>query len=128
MIHCVIVRAGLPLGVMAAQIIHAAGESAAGLPDSNTRALAVEARSDGEMYETLDRIRERGLAHVEIHEPDAPYKGALLAIGIRPVAKGCLKFLQHLPLIKSRSGSSEKEQQVPNLQVAGSSPAPSSNA
>ncbi len=109
-VHAVVVLAGLPLGVMAAQIIHAAGESAVisfgRKPDSYTHALAVEARSDDEMNVTLSKAAERGIMAVPIHEPDAPYNGALLAIGFAPIERSKLKWLQHLPLIKSRLGSS----------------------
>lgn len=31
------------------------------------------------------QLQKRGIRHVAIHEPDAPYHGALTAIGLAPV-------------------------------------------
>lgn len=121
--HCVIVRPNLGAGLLAAMVIHAAGESSPGnLPDT-THALALQARTVDELEAAVQLIRARGLRCVEVREPDAPWNGALMAIGIEPVERARLRFLQHLPLVRSCPSSSAKEQQVPNLQVAGSSPA-----
>ena len=126
--HCVIVRPGLDRGMLAAQILHAAAESADGLHDSRTHALAVEARSDEELRAMLEQARSRGLRCVEVVEDTPPWTGAIMAVGIAPTAKNDLRFLQHLPLIKEpRRGSSEKEHRLSKAEVAGLSPAPGSS-
>lgn len=122
--HCVIVRPALERGLLAAMIVHAAGESSMGRADSRTHALALEARSVEELEATATEAERRGLAPVRIVEPDAPWNGQLMAVGIPPHYRDRLRWLQHLPLI--RSGSSEKEHRPPRPEVAGSSPAPSS--
>ena len=122
LVHCVIVRPGLDRGMLAAQVLHAAAESADGLHDARTHALALEARSEEELLAMLAEVRARGLRGVEGVEDDPPWSGVLMAIGISPTAKDNLNFLRHLPLIKTRPGSSEKEHCF-TAEVAGSSPA-----
>lgn len=96
-----VVRADLPHGIQAAQIIHAAGESSPGhLPDG-TFAVALAARDELHLALVAERLRARGIAFVAIHESDAPYAGALMALGLAPGRKEQLRrHLSSLPLLR----------------------------
>lgn len=102
MTHYCVVRGDLPRGVLAAQLIHAAGESSPGeLPDG-THAVALEARSLEELQTIESKLKERGIPHQAIREPDAPWDGELMAIGIEPVEDRCVlkKVTSSLPLLR----------------------------
>lgn len=141
-----IVRADLPKGIQAAQVIHAAGESSpGGLPDG-TYAIALSVPDEPALAREAERLRARGfvrvqpraaeaearpqgfwarcvaatrqlgrvlldflwppapidrLAFVPIYEPDAPYHGALMAIGVVPARKEALRrHLSSIPMLK----------------------------
>jgi hypothetical protein len=83
--HYCIVRDDLPRGVLAAQLIHAAGESSERVV-SGTHAVALAAKDEAHLSRIEAKLQRRGIAHTAIREPDAPYNGALMAIGIEPVA------------------------------------------
>lgn len=94
-----------------AQLGHAAGVSAAAwalehhspLPD-NTHVVAVEARDEDHLEELEARARLKGLPVFAIREPDAPYNGALMALGIGPILKKRMEVvLRGLPLLGSTS-------------------------
>ncbi|MEM6989818.1 MAG: peptidyl-tRNA hydrolase [Myxococcota bacterium] len=102
MTHYVIVRDDLPRGVVAAQVIHAAGHSVRGELPERTHAVALAAR-DREDLERLERqLIQRSIAHRAIREPDAPWCGALMAIGIAPVRdrRSLRRVLGSLPLLR----------------------------
>lgn len=79
-------RADLPRGVLAAQVVHAAGESSPGALPPNTTAVVLSVRSEAHLERIEARLVAGGVAHRAIREPDAPWQGALMAIGICPVA------------------------------------------
>ncbi|MCB9569401.1 MAG: hypothetical protein H6710_19660 [Myxococcales bacterium] len=83
--HYCIVRADLPRGVLAAQLIHAAGESAPGGLPRGTTAVALAADDEAHLELVEGRLRALGIDHVAIREPDPPWSGALMAIGLAPV-------------------------------------------
>ena len=83
--HYCIVRADLPRGVLAAQLIHAAGESAPGGLGSGTRAVALAARDEAHLRVIERRLQGLDIDHRAIREPDPPWGGALMAIGLAPV-------------------------------------------
>lgn len=87
----------MPIGVVCAQLLHAAGES--GPAEPGTYALVVSAANEAELLKHEDELLRLGVPIASIREPDAPYCGALMAIGIRPMPKRSLpKFLKKLPL------------------------------
>jgi peptidyl-tRNA hydrolase len=98
----VIVRQDLPRGIQAAQLIHASGHSArVGLLPEGTYAIALSCRDEGELRTLSERLKAAGLAHHLIHEPDSPYGGALMALGLEPNYKSKFRrYLSNLPLIK----------------------------
>ncbi|NUO50680.1 MAG: hypothetical protein HOV80_17645 [Polyangiaceae bacterium] len=94
-------REDLPRGVQAAQIVHAAGESSPGNLSSGTNAVVLTVPGEREMIALAARLVLAGIAHVRIHEPDAPWSNALMAIGCRPDRKEVLrKHLSALPLLR----------------------------
>jgi hypothetical protein len=98
----VIARSDLPRGVQSAQLIHAAGHSAgAGQLPQDTFAIALSCRDEGALRAMAERLERAGLRHHLVHEPDPPYNGQLMAIGLEPGYKSQFrKLLSNLPLIK----------------------------
>lgn len=87
--------------MLAAQIVHAAGESSPGDVAEGTYAVVLAVPDEASLLKEAKRLRARGVAHVEIYEPDAPYCGAITAIGLRPGRKEDLRrHLSHLPLLR----------------------------
>ena len=80
--HYVIVRKDLPHGHQLAQSVHAAGES--GPATSGTYAVVLAAPDEQALLDLHERLAYSNVPHVLIREPDAPYLGAAMAIGIPP--------------------------------------------
>ncbi len=87
LMHYCIVRADLPLGVLAAMLIHAAGESSPGSLPFGTHAVALAAEDEAHLSKIERRLAFSRIDHVAIREPSAPYHGALMAIGLPPLPK-----------------------------------------
>lgn len=102
--HYVIVRDDLPRGVLAAQLIHAAGESSDRVP-SGTHAVCLAVKDELELLELERRLCERDVPHTAIREPDAPWHGALMAIGIEPMARTqpMRRIFARLSLLKEKN-------------------------
>ena len=83
--HYCLIRQDLPRGVLAAQLIHAAGESASADLPSGTIAVALAARDEPHLVSLELELRRLGIPHRAIREPDPPWNGALMAIGIVPI-------------------------------------------
>lgn len=99
--HYCIIRQDLPVGVLAAQLIHAAGESASGV-ESGTYAVALAAKDEAHLEFIEARLRRLCIPHKAIREPDPPWNGALMAIGIEPVLdrQPLKKVTKNLKLIR----------------------------
>lgn len=97
-----ILRADLPLGVKVAQTIHAAGESSPGNLPADTRAVALAARDEAHLLEIEAALTAAGMCFSAIREPDPPWSGALMAIGISPQPRTTTlrQLLGKLPLLK----------------------------
>lgn len=82
--HYCVVRGDVPLGVQAAQLVHAAGHSGGPISIGASAVVLVVADEPA-----LDAVRRRfvasGLPHHAIFEPDPPWCGALMAIGVEPM-------------------------------------------
>jgi peptidyl-tRNA hydrolase len=100
--HYCLVRQDLPRGVLAAQLIHAAGESSPGGLPENTFAVALAAKSEEHLLHLEEKLRRLSIPHAAIREPDAPWDGALMAIGLAPVAdrNQVKKVTSSLPLLR----------------------------
>lgn len=96
------IRRDLPLGVIAAQLIHAAGESSPGNLPTGTRAVALAVDDESSLERIEARLIQKEIPHIAIREPDLPWNGAIMAIGLHPVIdrKPIRKVLGRLPLLK----------------------------
>jgi peptidyl-tRNA hydrolase len=97
--HYVIIRSDLPVGFLAAQIVHAAGESSQENLDSGTNAVVLSVKTEAALMVIERQLQKLGVRHVAIREPDPPYNGSLTAIGLMPlrdrsVVKSILSKLQ----------------------------------
>lgn len=82
-------------------LVHAAGESSPGDLPEDTFAIVLAVPSEAALARERDRLHAAGVSLVEIREPDAPYAGALMALGLRPARKEDLrKHVSQLPLLK----------------------------
>lgn len=102
--HYVIVRADILPGLRAAQIIHAAGESALltkTLP-AGTHAVALTADSEAALAEVGRALESAQIPHTRIIENDPPFSDQLMAIGIAPMARSSQlkRLLGRLPTLK----------------------------
>lgn len=87
--------------MLAAQIIHAAGESSPGELPEGTYAVALAAKNEACLSAISDKLRAQGVRFVEIREPDAPWGGALMAIGLVPDRREVLRrHVSSLPLLR----------------------------
>lgn len=99
--HYVVVREDLPQGLKLAQVIHAAGESSPGNVKSGTFAVCLTVKSERALVKLADDLRQAGVDFVLVFEPDAPWNGAAMSLGVRPRRKGDLRrHLSALPLAK----------------------------
>ncbi len=83
--HYCVIRQDLPRGVLAAQLIHAAGESSRAVLPPHTFAIALAARDEAHLVSLEHELQRLAIPHCAIREPDPPWNGALMAIGIVPV-------------------------------------------
>lgn len=72
-----------------AQAIHAAGETGGDIPQ-NCPAIALETDSDS-LLDLEAKLWDDAVPYEPIREPDDPYNGQLLAIGIFPGEKEILQ-------------------------------------
>ena len=94
-----VVRRDLPPGVAAAQLIHAAGESAFTPVKSGTYAVALTANA-AELVQLCASLCAADVRHAAVCEPDQPHNGALLAVGIAPAPKSEVRrYVAQLPLV-----------------------------
>lgn len=122
--HYCVVREDLPLGTLAAMLVHAAGESAMRaenwclepddhgcevcrhdyqrgygwnydegcgncggyglLPDAPIHAVVLAAKDEAALLEVEMRLTLAEIHHRSFREPDPPWDGALMAVGIEP--------------------------------------------
>lgn len=121
--HYVLVRADLPVGIQAANIIHAAGRSAAGLHCDGTYAVALHVPDEVELRALAYRLAHAGIPRHLIVESDEPYSGQAMALGIEPCDRAEVKrFLSKYPLIKSQEVLLVEHYDRKEVEAAGSRP------
>lgn len=100
--HYVIVRQDLPFGVVLAQTVHAAGESAQNtVVPPNTHAVVLAVPDEHTLLRYEAKLLRNGIAITAIREPDEPWNGQLMTIGIKPQSREKIKkLLSNLPLYK----------------------------
>jgi hypothetical protein len=95
------VRADLPRGIQAANIVHAAGESSPGGLPSGTHAVVLTVPDELTLQRVAAKLAAANVAFVRIEEPDAPWDGALMALGLVPARKEDVRrLLSSLPLLR----------------------------
>jgi hypothetical protein len=95
------VRSDLPCGLQAAQLVHAAGESSPGNLHAGTHAVVLAVPDELALVREADRLEKAGVQLTRIYEPDAPYHGALMALGLVPGRREDLRrHLSCLPLLR----------------------------
>lgn len=102
--HIIIVREDLPLGIAAANIAHAAGESCEGPLPTGTYAIVLGVRNEDHLLEKAQLLWDGQVPHKIINEPDEPYDGEAMAIGIWPTrdVEDLRRFTSDLPLFGKR--------------------------
>lgn len=108
--HYVVLRDDLDdVGVLAAQLTHAAGESARLAVDlpKDTHAVVCSVKDEAALLALEAALTACGLPHAAIREPDEPWAFALMAIGIAPLAPHLLtgeakRILRRLSLLKGK--------------------------
>lgn len=91
----------MPVGVQAAQLIHAAGASSPGDLPHGTYAIALHAKDESELKKLSEALSKAYVVHTPIIESDAPYSGQMTAIGVFPGDRRKLKkLLSSYPLVK----------------------------
>jgi len=95
--HYCITRADLAVGLVAAYLIHAAGESSPGELPEGTRSVALAARDEEHIRIIENELKEADVPHKAIWED-----GELFAIGIRPTddLSRIRRVTSNLPLIR----------------------------
>lgn len=95
--HYIIVRKDLPSGLIAANIIHAAGESSPGNLPKETRAVALTAEDESHLLELENKLKSAEIDFRDIRE-----EGQLFALGLLPVSDiaKIRKVTSNLPLLR----------------------------
>lgn len=89
-VHYIFVRRDLPIGVLAAMVTHAAGESGALFQDESGRfrgatAVVFEAKTQADLKKVEAFLYEADVPAVSIVETSKPYSGQLMSIGVVPL-------------------------------------------
>jgi hypothetical protein len=74
----------VPWGVQAAQLAHAAGQTGGRLA-IGAHVVVLGARDEHALERVLARLKALGVPHRAIYEPDPPWFGELMAIGMVPM-------------------------------------------
>lgn len=81
-------------GAACAQAIHAATESIRKLPVADdTHAVVLMADSSLQLEGQADKLKGAGVAFALICEPDEPYRGAAVALGVAPMERALIQPL-----------------------------------
>jgi len=101
--HYTVIREDLPLGLLAAQLVHAAGESSPGNLPEGTYAVVLAVPDEASLLAVHRALEQRDLDHVLIHEPDNDT--GFTAIGLSPTRdrRSVRRVLGQLPLLRERA-------------------------
>jgi hypothetical protein len=81
--------------------VHAAGESSPGNLPTGTHAIVLAVPDESALKAVAARLELSQVPCKRIEEPDPPFDGALMAIGVVPGRKEDLRrYLSSLPLLK----------------------------
>lgn len=92
---------------MAAQIVHAAGESVSEEIPPGTNAVVLQVKDQTDLILTARKLQKAGIPHVLVQEVDPPYSGQSTAIGITPLSdrKRVRKIIGKLTLLGQRDAN-----------------------
>lgn len=87
-----------------AQCTHAAGESVKTLVPPTTHAVVLHCASEQDLLALEQRLKDNGFSFAAIREPDEPWNGQLMAIGVTPQlrTKELKKLMQGFKLAKDK--------------------------
>lgn len=78
------------MGTLAAQLVHAAGET--GPVEPGTHAVVLSAKDEKHLLRIEHQLSRHQIKHHSIREPDSPWNGELMAIGLYPTSdRGSVK-------------------------------------
>lgn len=97
-----VIRKDLPFGVALAQTVHASGESAQNTKvPPHTHAVVLAVPDEAALLAVEQKLLANSIEISAIREPDAPYFGQLMSIGIKPQPREKIrKLLSNLPLYR----------------------------
>lgn len=100
------------MGTLAAQLVHAAGETGPSKP--GTHAVVLSAKDEKHLLKIEHQLSRNKIKHHSIREPDSPWNGQLMAIGLYPIsdrreAKPITKKLRLLSGGKNENRCEENE-------------------
>jgi hypothetical protein len=72
------------LGTLTAQLVHAAGET--GPSEPGTHAVVLSAKNKNHLLKIERQLIKNNIKHHSIREPDAPWNGEIMAIGLYPTS------------------------------------------
>jgi hypothetical protein len=82
-------------------LVHAAGESSPGSLPEDTHVVVLVARDELHLALVAEHLEAAGIAIVRVHEPDPPYQGTLMAVGVKPARKEVVRrHVSSLPLLR----------------------------
>ena len=113
------------VGVAAAQAAHAARESVRDLPhDPETHVAVLMADSSDQLVALSMELKVSGFHHVLICEPDEPYNGSAVAIGVEPMERARIQpLLAKLKSFRDRRAPEGKPGGAHHVPVAQAAPA-----
>jgi hypothetical protein len=81
--------------------VHAAGESSPGNLPRDTHAVVLAVPNEEALLKLSRKLTFNKVTFVEIHEPEPPHNGALMALGVVPGRKEELyRLMSSLPLLR----------------------------
>lgn len=109
--HYIIVRSDLPLGILAAQITHAAGESIKEELPANTNAVVLAVKNETELRLIAKKLALKGIPHILVRESDPPFENQCMAIGVVPLSDRSLvkPILSELKLLRTLEPCKKEE-------------------
>lgn len=85
--------------MLAAQVVHAAGESSPGNLPEGTYAVVLAVPDEDALHREAKRLKSRGVDFVAIKEPDQ--NNELMALGLKPARKEDIRrHVSCLPLLR----------------------------
>ncbi len=89
------------LGLIGANLMHAAYESSDGSPIEHLHAVALTCPNEADLRKLAERLTAAGVRHRAIIECDGDHAGQYMAIGCMPGERRLFeKLLSSLPLLK----------------------------